>query len=59
MQQNLLLYACFYHYSTCACVEYYGKALESLIKQVKIMSIHGKMKHKRNKIFTEFRKLPG
>uniref|UniRef100_A0A8C5U9Q7 ATP-dependent RNA helicase n=1 Tax=Malurus cyaneus samueli TaxID=2593467 RepID=A0A8C5U9Q7_9PASS len=44
---------------TCACVEYYGKALESLIKQVKIMSIHGKMKHKRNKIFTEFRKLPG
>ncbi|NXF22322.1 DDX55 helicase, partial [Rhodinocichla rosea] len=46
-------------FSTCACVEYYGKALESLIKQVKIMSIHGKMKHKRNKIFTEFRKLPG
>ncbi|NWJ12044.1 DDX55 helicase, partial [Crypturellus undulatus] len=45
--------------STCACVEYYGKALESLIKQVKIMCIHGKMKHKRNKIFTEFRKLPG
>jgi len=40
-------------------VEYYGKALESLIKQVKIMSIHGKMKQKRNKIFTEFRKLPG
>ncbi|NXU27593.1 DDX55 helicase, partial [Thalassarche chlororhynchos] len=46
-------------FSTCACVEYYGKALESLIKQVKIMSIHGKMKHKRNKIFTEFRKFPG
>nr|XP_013814109.1 PREDICTED: ATP-dependent RNA helicase DDX55 [Apteryx mantelli mantelli] len=46
-------------FSTCACVEYYGKALESLIKQVKIMCIHGKMKHKRNKIFTEFRKLPG
>ncbi|NWW87724.1 DDX55 helicase, partial [Rhynochetos jubatus] len=45
--------------STCACVEYYGKALESLIKHVKIMSIHGKMKHKRNKIFTAFRKLPG
>uniref|UniRef100_A0A8C3YAI0 ATP-dependent RNA helicase n=1 Tax=Catharus ustulatus TaxID=91951 RepID=A0A8C3YAI0_CATUS len=46
-------------FSTCACVEYYGKALESFVKQVKIMSIHGKMKHKRNKIFTEFRKLPG
>ncbi|XP_044296602.1 ATP-dependent RNA helicase DDX55 isoform X2 [Varanus komodoensis] len=45
-------------FSTCACVEYYGKALESLIKNVKIMCIHGKMKHKRNKIFTEFRKLP-
>nr|XP_033810478.1 ATP-dependent RNA helicase DDX55 [Geotrypetes seraphini] len=45
-------------FSTCACVEYYGKALESFIKNVKIMCIHGKMKHKRNKIFTEFRQLP-
>uniref|UniRef100_A0A8C8VMK5 ATP-dependent RNA helicase n=1 Tax=Pelusios castaneus TaxID=367368 RepID=A0A8C8VMK5_9SAUR len=45
-------------FSTCACVEYYGKALEHLVKNVKIMCIHGKMKHKRNKIFTEFRKLP-
>ncbi|XP_053136067.1 ATP-dependent RNA helicase DDX55 [Hemicordylus capensis] len=44
-------------FSTCACVEYYGKALESLIKNVKVMCIHGKMKHKRNRIFTEFRKL--
>ncbi|XP_072271934.1 ATP-dependent RNA helicase DDX55 [Pyxicephalus adspersus] len=44
-------------FSTCACVEYYGKALEAFIKNVKVMSIHGKMKHKRNKIFTEFRKL--
>ncbi|XP_062999924.1 ATP-dependent RNA helicase DDX55 [Elgaria multicarinata webbii] len=44
-------------FSTCACVEYYGKALESLIKNVKIMCIHGKMKHKRNRIFTDFRKL--
>ncbi|KAG8456029.1 hypothetical protein GDO86_002005 [Hymenochirus boettgeri] len=44
-------------FSTCACVEYYGKALETLIKKVKVMCIHGKMKHKRNKIFTEFRKL--
>ncbi|XP_022266233.1 ATP-dependent RNA helicase DDX55 isoform X2 [Canis lupus baileyi] len=43
--------------STCACVEYYGKALEALVKSVKIMCIHGKMKHKRNKIFMEFRKL--
>ncbi|XP_030891566.1 ATP-dependent RNA helicase DDX55 isoform X2 [Leptonychotes weddellii] len=44
-------------FSTCACVEYYGKALEALVKSVKIMCIHGKMKHKRNKIFMEFRKL--
>ncbi|XP_027432792.1 ATP-dependent RNA helicase DDX55 isoform X2 [Zalophus californianus] len=44
-------------FSTCACVEYYGKALEALVKRVKIMCIHGKMKHKRNKIFMEFRKL--
>ncbi|XP_072456768.1 ATP-dependent RNA helicase DDX55 isoform X2 [Notamacropus eugenii] len=44
-------------FSTCACVEYYGKALEALVKNVKVMCIHGKMKHKRNKIFMEFRKL--
>ncbi|XP_075852596.1 ATP-dependent RNA helicase DDX55 isoform X3 [Microcebus murinus] len=44
-------------FSTCACVEYYGKALEALVKGVKIMCIHGKMKYKRNKIFMEFRKL--
>ncbi|CAO2629679.1 ATP-dependent RNA helicase DDX55 [Lemmus lemmus] len=44
-------------FSTCACVEYYGKALEALLKRVKILCIHGKMKYKRNKIFMEFRKL--
>ncbi|XP_054450369.1 ATP-dependent RNA helicase DDX55 [Pteronotus mesoamericanus] len=44
-------------FSTCACVEYYGKALEVLVKGVDIMCIHGKMKHKRNKIFAGFRKL--
>ncbi|CAH2295785.1 ATP-dependent RNA helicase DDX55 [Pelobates cultripes] len=44
-------------FSTCACVEYYGKALEAMIKNVKVMSLHGKMKHKRNRIFAEFRKL--
>ena len=38
-------------------MEYYGKALEALVKGVKIMCIHGKMKYKRNKIFMEFRKL--
>uniref|UniRef100_A0A8D1SJX5 ATP-dependent RNA helicase n=1 Tax=Sus scrofa TaxID=9823 RepID=A0A8D1SJX5_PIG len=44
-------------FSTCACVEYYGKALEALVRSVKIMCIHGKMKYKRNKIFMEFRQL--
>lgn len=44
-------------FSTCACVEYYGKALEALVKRVRILCIHGKMKYKRNKIFLEFRKL--
>uniref|UniRef100_A0A8D2DAL7 ATP-dependent RNA helicase n=1 Tax=Sciurus vulgaris TaxID=55149 RepID=A0A8D2DAL7_SCIVU len=44
-------------FSTCACVEYYGKALEALVRSVKIMCIHGKMKNKRNKIFMEFRTL--
>lgn len=44
-------------FSTCACVEYYGKALEVLLKRAKILCIHGKMKYKRNKIFMEFRKL--
>ncbi|XP_047552158.1 ATP-dependent RNA helicase DDX55 isoform X4 [Lutra lutra] len=43
--------------STCACVEYYGKALEALVKGVQIMCIHGKMKHKRDKIFMGFRRL--
>ncbi|XP_078410728.1 ATP-dependent RNA helicase DDX55 [Cetorhinus maximus] len=44
-------------FSTCACVEYYGTALDAFVKNVRIMCIHGKMKHKRNKIFTEFRQL--
>lgn len=43
--------------STCACVEYFGRALESLIKKVTVHLIHGKMKHKRNKIFADFRAL--
>lgn len=44
-------------FSTCACVEYYGKALEALVKGTEVMCIHGKMKHKRDKIFTGFRGL--
>lgn len=44
-------------FSTCACVEYFGKALEILIKGVTVHCIHGKMKEKRNKIFADFREL--
>ncbi|XP_008323848.1 ATP-dependent RNA helicase DDX55 [Cynoglossus semilaevis] len=44
-------------FSTCACVEYYGRALETLIKKVTVCCIHGKMKQKRNKIFADFRAL--
>ncbi|KAL4004372.1 apelin [Sarotherodon galilaeus] len=44
-------------FSTCACVEYYGRALEMLVKKVTIHCIHGKMKHKRNSVFADFRKL--
>ncbi|XP_036451452.1 ATP-dependent RNA helicase DDX55 [Colossoma macropomum] len=46
-------------FSTCACVEYFGKALEVLVKNVTILCIHGKMKDKRNKVFSEFRELKG
>ncbi|XP_054468289.1 ATP-dependent RNA helicase DDX55 [Anoplopoma fimbria] len=44
-------------FSTCACVEYFGRALETLIKRVTVHCIHGKMKNKRNKIFADFRAL--
>ncbi|XP_019711999.1 ATP-dependent RNA helicase DDX55 isoform X3 [Hippocampus comes] len=44
-------------FSTCACVEYFGRALEILVKKVRVHCIHGKMKHKRNKIFADFRAL--
>ncbi|KAJ0012876.1 hypothetical protein NQD34_017210 [Periophthalmus magnuspinnatus] len=44
-------------FSTCACVDYYSRALETLIKKVNVQCIHGKMKNKRNKIFANFRTL--
>ncbi|XP_053501760.1 ATP-dependent RNA helicase DDX55 [Ictalurus furcatus] len=44
-------------FSTCACVEYFGRVLEVFIKNVTILCIHGKMKDKRSKIFSEFREL--
>uniref|UniRef100_A0A1A7YH61 ATP-dependent RNA helicase n=1 Tax=Iconisemion striatum TaxID=60296 RepID=A0A1A7YH61_9TELE len=44
-------------FSTCACVEYFGRALEMLVKKVSIRCIHGKMKNKRSSIFADFRTL--
>lgn len=44
-------------FSTCACVEYFGRALEMLVKKVPIHCIHGKMKNKRSSIFADFRAL--
>ncbi|KAM6901759.1 ATP-dependent RNA helicase DDX55 [Lycodopsis pacificus] len=51
-QEKLLIF-----FSTCACVEYFGRALETLVKKVTVHCIHGKMKNKRNKIFADFRAL--
>ncbi|XP_077353259.1 ATP-dependent RNA helicase DDX55 [Festucalex cinctus] len=44
-------------FSTCACVEYFGRALETLVRKVPVHCIHGKMKRKRNQIFADFRAL--
>lgn len=44
-------------FSTCACVDYYSRALETLVKKVSVQCIHGKMKNKRNKIFANFKAL--
>lgn len=44
-------------FSTCACVNYFSKALERLLSNVTVLSIHGKMRSKRHKVFDSFRKL--
>ena len=44
-------------FSTCAEVEYFGKALEVLVKNTSVLSLHGKMKGKRATVFADFRKL--
>ncbi|XP_049942298.1 ATP-dependent RNA helicase DDX55 [Schistocerca serialis cubense] len=41
--------------STCACVQYFTVVLNELLKDFKVFSIHGKMKHARGKVFTNFR----
>lgn len=40
---------------TCACVDYWADVLPALLPDVKMFAIHGKMKHKRNKILEAFR----
>ncbi|EDO41335.1 predicted protein [Nematostella vectensis] len=44
-------------FSTCACVNYFSKALTKFLPNVHIMALHGKMKSNRHKIFDSFRKL--
>lgn len=41
---------------TCACVDYWGTVLPTLLPGVELLALHGKMKHKRPKIMEEFRK---
>ncbi|KAL5006701.1 hypothetical protein ScPMuIL_015507 [Solemya velum] len=44
-------------FSTCACVDYFSLVLQFFIKKSPVLCIHGKMKQKRNKIFSKFRDL--
>jgi ATP-dependent RNA helicase DDX55/SPB4 len=42
--------------STCACVEYFAKALRCILKtKIDVLAIHGKMKSKRQRVFTQFK----
>ncbi|KAF0308629.1 ATP-dependent RNA helicase DDX55 [Amphibalanus amphitrite] len=43
--------------STCAMVEYFTVVVKRLVKCPNVLSIHGKMKNKRFKIFDKFRKM--
>ncbi|XP_045583358.1 ATP-dependent RNA helicase DDX55 [Procambarus clarkii] len=42
---------------TCACVEYFTIVLKELLKNIQFLSLHGKMKEKRFKVFDKFRAL--
>ncbi|XP_039429486.1 probable ATP-dependent RNA helicase DDX55 homolog [Culex pipiens pallens] len=42
-------------FPTCACVEYWGVALAELMRPMKVLALHGKMKAQRNRILTDFR----
>ena len=41
-------------FNTCASVEYFSKLLDNILKSIPVVSIHGKMKKKRNEIFKKF-----
>ncbi|XP_065828153.1 ATP-dependent RNA helicase DDX55-like [Oscarella lobularis] len=43
-------------FSTCACVDYFSTLLNSVLKLDNILAIHGKMKSRRMRIFSEFRR---
>ena len=53
-QQNMKVMVFF---STCACVEYFTCVLKEILKSVEILSLHGKMKDKRYKMFDKFRSM--
>jgi len=44
-------------FSTCAAVEYFGKIISTIFKNTKVLLLHGKMKRKREDVFSEFRKM--
>lgn len=41
--------------NTCAEVEYFSKVISIVVKNLNVKSLHGKMRHKREKIFSDFR----
>lgn len=43
-------------FATCVSVDYFSAVLSQILKKHSISAIHGKMRQKRNKIFSEFRK---
>ena len=49
-QEKIMLFA-----ATCACVDYFALLLGRLLPNTAVLSIHGQMKNKRNKIFGKFR----
>jgi len=52
LKQKLMVF-----FSTCAMVEYFTVVIKELVKCPNLLSIHGKMKGKRFKIFDKFRKI--